>query len=54
MAARKGDASDADAEIVRQQQDYDLGHNDWSLLDASGSPAETLARARAVLTQIAG
>lgn len=54
VAARKGDASDADAEIVRQQQDYDLGHNDWSLLDASGSPAETLARARAVLTQIAG
>lgn len=49
VGARVGDASDADAEVVRRQAGYDLGAIDWSEVDASGTPEETLARARAVL-----
>lgn len=32
--ARTGDASDADANVVRHQQTYDLGHLTWARLDA--------------------
>jgi uncharacterized protein len=50
IAARKSDASDADADVARRQQDYDVGPlNDWHEVDASGSPAETLNRAQAAL-----
>ena len=49
VGGRKADASDADAAVARAQQDYDLGRMDWTLLDASGTPDETLARARAAL-----
>lgn len=38
--AREGDASDADAEIVRRQLDYDLGEMTWQALDASRAPDE--------------
>jgi aminoglycoside phosphotransferase family enzyme/predicted kinase len=50
VGTRKADASDADADVARQQERYDLGALDWAELDASGTPAETLARARAALT----
>jgi aminoglycoside phosphotransferase family enzyme/predicted kinase len=43
---RVRDASDADAAIAREQEDYALGVTDWTTVDASGSPAETLAAAR--------
>ena len=46
---RTGDASDADAAVARQQEAYALGSLDWSIVDASGTPEETLARAKAVL-----
>jgi hypothetical protein len=46
---RVGDASDADAEIARQQESYDLGSLDWRRVDANGSPRDTLAHARAAL-----
>ena len=49
VGGRKGDASDADAAVARRQQHYDLGAVDWLEVDASGSPAETLRRARAAL-----
>jgi hypothetical protein len=43
------DASDADAAVVRKQESYDLGPLTWRRLDASGTPEETLGRARALL-----
>jgi len=46
VAGRTADASDATPEIVRQQQDYDPGAIGWAIIDASGTPEQTLARAR--------
>jgi len=37
------------AAIARQQENYDLSRLDWPRVDASGSPRETLARARAAI-----
>ena len=48
VTGRAHDASDADAKIARMQEDYDVGPLDgWHSIDASGTPAETLARAKA-------
>lgn len=44
--ARRGDASDADAAIVRQQLKYGTGHVNWVRIDASGTPDATLAGAQ--------
>jgi aminoglycoside phosphotransferase family enzyme/predicted kinase len=49
VGLRAGDASDADAAIARQQESYALGSMDWSVVDASGTPADTLARAKQVV-----
>jgi aminoglycoside phosphotransferase family enzyme/predicted kinase len=52
VTGRAADASDADAAVARVQEDYDLGDFDrphWERLDASGTPDETLARAKAAL-----
>jgi len=49
VGGRKGDASDADAAVARRQEQYDLGALDWTIVDASDSPAETLRRAQAAL-----
>ena len=49
VGARKGDASDADAAIARAQEHYVLGALDWREVDASGTPEETLRRAREAL-----
>src|SRR6266702_4737429 len=49
VGARRRDASDADATIARAQESYDLGELSWARIDASGSPDQTLARARAAL-----
>ena len=46
LSARGRDPSDADAAVARMQQSYDLGGLDWTRIDASGPPDETLARAR--------
>jgi len=51
VGGRSGDASDADAEVVRQQADYDLGTMNWTWIDASGTPDDTLARTRKTLDQ---
>ncbi|HEV2955968.1 MAG TPA: AAA family ATPase [Xanthobacteraceae bacterium] len=51
VSGRTADASDADARVARVQEDYDLGEFDaaWTIIDASGTPEETLARAKAAL-----
>ena len=49
VGSRTGDASDADAQVARAQEHYDLGALDWARVDASGTPEETLRRARAAL-----
>jgi aminoglycoside phosphotransferase family enzyme/predicted kinase len=51
VGARERDASDADADIARRQEDYEIGTMDWMEIDASGSPEETYARAMAVLAK---
>lgn len=49
VGGRTGDASDADAAVVQAQAQYDLGTMTWREVDASGTPEETVERARAAL-----
>ena len=51
VSGRGRDASDADAAVARGQESYDLGTLDWRRIDASGSPEETFAGARAAMGQ---
>jgi predicted kinase len=48
---RRLDASDADAAVVLQQENYDVGQMAWSIIDASGSPTQTCDAARAYLNE---
>ena len=52
VGARRGDVSDADAAVAAQQETYDLGALDWISVNASGSPADTLAAAQAARAAI--
>lgn len=45
IGGRGPDASDADAKVARQQEEFALGAMNWRIVDASGSPEETLAKA---------
>ena len=38
VGGRGPDASDADAEVARKQEDFDIGAVTWAVIDASGSP----------------
>jgi uncharacterized protein len=49
VGSRRHDASDADAAVAREQETYALGALEWMRVDAGGTPADTLARARALL-----
>jgi aminoglycoside phosphotransferase family enzyme/predicted kinase len=49
VRARKSDASDATAEVAAAQEDYETGTLDWPVIDASGSPEQTLERSRPVI-----
>jgi uncharacterized protein len=48
VGGRQHDASDADAPVVRRQEDYPLGELDWTTIDASGTPEETSDRVKAL------
>ncbi|HEY4735933.1 MAG TPA: AAA family ATPase, partial [Xanthobacteraceae bacterium] len=47
VAAREPDASDADIEVARKQEEYVTGDVTWKRIDATGPPAQILANARA-------
>lgn len=49
VAGRSGDASDADRQVARSQENYEIGAIDWRQIDASGSIEDTVLRARAAL-----
>jgi aminoglycoside phosphotransferase family enzyme/predicted kinase len=46
IASRGSDASDATRDVALLQETLDIGRLEWPVVDASGSPQETLARAR--------
>ncbi|WGH77176.1 AAA family ATPase [Jannaschia ovalis] len=49
VRARRGDSSDADLEVLRGQLGASIGHLDWHLLEASGTPDAVLRTARTAL-----
>jgi predicted kinase len=51
VGARKNDASDADEHVVAQQEGYDIGALDWTVVDAGGPPGDTLRAALAALRE---
>ena len=51
---RRGDASDATAEVVERQLGYELGEISWQRLEARGGLEGTLRRARACLLEARG
>ena len=51
IGRRRADASDATADVARDQEDIDTGKMDWTLIDASGTSDQTLARATESLSQ---
>ena len=50
VGRRKGDASDATSEIAGLQEKYDIGMVDWDIIDASGTPQQTLKQCQARIT----
>lgn len=49
IGARKRDASDATTEIAAGQEGREIGKIDWPIINASGSPEQTLERSKPVL-----
>jgi predicted kinase len=50
VGGRTNDASDASPSIAQAQESYDLGRLDWTEIDASGTAADTLKRAKTALS----
>ena len=46
VGSRGPDASDADAAVAQKQEDFAIGAVAWEIIDASGTPEETLDQAR--------
>ncbi|WP_234679640.1 bifunctional aminoglycoside phosphotransferase/ATP-binding protein [Bradyrhizobium monzae] len=42
IGGRRGDASDATQEVAALQEHYNIGHIGWTIIDASGTQAQTL------------
>jgi aminoglycoside phosphotransferase family enzyme/predicted kinase len=51
IAQRKGDASDATREVALRQQQLSIGVVDWHMVDASGTPDQSLSNARELLLE---
>ena len=49
ISRRAADASDATAEVARLQEQFDIGAVDWTIIDASGTPEQTLRACQARL-----
>ena len=49
VTERRGDASDADAAVVKKQTERDVGKLNWARLDTSGRLEDTVGRAVALL-----
>lgn len=50
LDARTGDASDADAAVLKKQLDYDLGRIEWRRIDASAPLDDVVKAAQAAIT----
>jgi len=46
VGRRQGDASDATLEVVALQEGYNIGCVGWTIIDASGTPEQTLEQCR--------
>ncbi|WP_246738135.1 AAA family ATPase [Bradyrhizobium sp. CCBAU 051011] len=51
---RKSDASDATRDVVLMQETFTIGAVDWHMVDASGTPDQSLRSARVVLEPAPG
>jgi hypothetical protein len=51
IAGRKNDASDATPDVAMKQEGVAIGAMDWHVVDASGTPEDTLRRSRACLSE---
>lgn len=49
VGSRGADASDADANVARMQDEFNIDIVTWTIIDASGSPEQTLAKARTAM-----
>ncbi len=54
VEARRGDASDSDATVVRTQAERDLGVMTWATIDAGRTPQHTLDAAMSILRREIG
>jgi uncharacterized protein len=51
VGRREHDASDATPEIAEIQENYSIGKIDWAVIDASGTPEQTLAQCQPRIAQ---
>ena len=51
IGSRRGDASDATQEVAAQQEHYKIGHIGWAIIDASGTPEQTLQTCRDAIAE---
>jgi predicted kinase len=54
IEGRKGDASDATRDVALKQETFAIGAVDWHMIDASGTPDQSLHSARVSLLAVPG